>query len=50
VLARERTASAALPLEAVRSQIVEALLAERGAEAVRRFVAERRPRYLVRVE
>jgi hypothetical protein len=45
----EREAGAALPFESQRSAARDALLAERAAEELERFLAERRGRYRVRV-
>ena len=45
-----REAGAPLPFEALRGAARDALLAERGAAALERFLAERRGRYRVRVE
>ena len=50
VLVEAREPAHVVPFEAVRAEVRDALLAERGAEAVRRFVAERRARVRVRVE
>jgi hypothetical protein len=44
-----REAGAVLPFEALRAEARDALLAERAAGALERFLAERRPRYPVRL-